>query len=384
MNAILNNRFFNLLVNMLIRLRILLFRTNGHLRLDYHWKRRVLMLNFRTRKTKPGSHINMAELERKSKAFLSANFNGYKDASWTLLCARLNGIADHRYIPEDIYYDIIEKKLNHPGLILAYKDKNIYERLFPSVKLPVAVARIMNRRLYDSGYAPICREKLPELFSGHNELALKPSIDSGGGRNVIIEDAASIARRVDKILDTPGDRHMVNYVIQSCLQQHAGLARFHPQSINTLRTMTMRLNHEIVHLSSFLRMGRNNIKVDNLHSGGILCGVDEKGRLRKYGYDYYFDRLEQHPDTGIRFEGEIFPYYKEAMAMVKDLHKTMFYFDIISWDVSIDPDNQPCLVEMNLYYQGFNHHQVANGPLFSNNTARALAILNHRDAIVAP
>src|SRR5690606_23364364 len=101
MNPILQNPIVNFFVDLIIRLRIFMFKTNGRLPLDYHWKRRIIKLSYLNRDAWRKNGVDIPELKKKSIAFLSSNFNGYKDPSWTLFYSRLNGIADHRYIPED-------------------------------------------------------------------------------------------------------------------------------------------------------------------------------------------------------------------------------------------------------------------------------------------
>lgn len=376
MNPILQNRLVNFFINLLIRLRILIFKTNGRLALDYHWKRRIIMLSHLNRNAKQKNGIDFPELQKKSIAFLSSNFNGYKDPSWSLFYSGLNGIADYRYIPEDLYYDIIEKKLNSQDLIKAYKDKNMYDKLLPAVNFPKTVARIMKGRMYNRNYQPMHWEELQRLGQGDCKLVLKPAIDSGGGKNVVIDNASAIIKDIESILINDENRNLKNYIVQECIDQHPDIARFHSKSINTIRIMTLRIDDEIVHLSSMFRMGRSSSISDNLTNGGIGCGVDAEGRLKKYAYDKLFKSFEKHPDTGLRFEGEAAPRYSELVDMVVELHKNVIYFDIISWDVAPGLNNKLYVIEMNLYYQGLNHLQVANGPIFGGNTERVLEALN--------
>ena len=58
--------------------------------------------------------------------------------------------------------------------------------------------------------------------------------------------------------------------------------------------------------------------------------------------------------------------------MVKSMHVKVPYFKIISWDIAINNNNSPIMVEYNTYNQGLDI-QIPSGPLFGKYTDEILA-----------
>ena len=63
--------------------------------------------------------------------------------------------------------------------------------------------------------------------------------------------------------------------------------------------------------------------LDNASQGGIFCGIDEEGKLKKYALRYNGDRFETHPTSGVRFEGYQLPSFPESMDLVRRAHPYM-------------------------------------------------------------
>jgi hypothetical protein len=59
--------------------------------------------------------------------------------------------------------------------------------------------------------------------------------------------------------------------------------------------------------------------------------------------------------------------------MVKSMHHVVPHFRIISWDIGLNKENQPILIEYNTIGQGVDL-QIANGPLFGEFTDEILAL----------
>jgi hypothetical protein len=123
-------------------------------------------------------------------------------------------------------------------------------------------------------------------------------------------------------------------------------------------------------------MGRHQMKVDNQAAGGISCGINADGYLKKYAYDKYFNRFAEHPDTLVRFDGFQLPAYREVVEMSIALHGELQMFDLVSWDIAVDEASNPCMIEFNLRCQEINFHQINNGPLFGPYTAEMIERLN--------
>jgi len=64
------------------------------------------------------------------------------------------------------------------------------------------------------------------------------------------------------------------------------------------------------------------------------------------------------------------------------MHHRLMHFDLVSWDIAINKNNEPVLIEYNLSYQGTINSQIANGPLFGDLTDDVLAeVVRRRNKI---
>ena len=198
----------------------------------------------------------------------------------------------------------------------------------------------------------------------NKELIIKPSIDSQGGLNVKV---LKVGTQINEILK----EYKNNYIIQKMIEQSEELAKIHNKSINTIRIISLLHNNEVIILSSVLRMGRENSRVDNFSSGGIACGIDENGRLKKYAYDKHFNKVEEH-HPGFKFEGYEIKGYDKIKDIIKEQHKRFGHFKLISWDFTIGKDYEPIFIEFNLKRGGIDIHQACNGPLFGDLTDEIL------------
>ncbi|MDD4858200.1 MAG: sugar-transfer associated ATP-grasp domain-containing protein, partial [Candidatus Krumholzibacteria bacterium] len=140
------------------------------------------------------------------------------------------------------------------------------------------------------------------------------------------------------------------YVIQEYVKQHPLLAAFHSHSVATLRLVTITSGKEIALFESCLKIGAGGIVVSNFAAGGLIGEADpETGKLVRDFYgrpDYGGGRVQKHPDSGIVFEGYQVPFYHEAVAMAKELHRRLYGLRSIGWDIAIGPDG-PIVIEGN-------------------------------------
>lgn len=349
---------------------------NGALKLPFHTKRKIIGIEYKHKKQISKFVKENKEYLKKAEKFLRTNFNDYRDVIWHRCYAAQNGLNEVNYIPEDIFYEIIEKSLNECERANTYTDKNLIQKFFPMANTPTTILRIIRGRFYSGDYKMIDLDKIELLFELQKKYVFKPTVDTYGGKGVLIGQRSKIIDLIYEIMDKNNERRHQNYIIQEYIEQHDSLKNLHPQSINTLRIMTLRLNKKIYPISSVLRMGINKNIVDNITSGGIFCGINKYGKLKDVAYDKNFNKYEIHPTTKIKFNGYQVPSYNNALELCKRLHNELHYFDLVSWDIAISTQSEPNLIELNLYGQGMNIHQLTNGPLFGDLTEEVLKTLS--------
>lgn len=63
-------------------------------------------------------------------------------------------------------------------------------------------------------------------------------------------------------------------VVEDVILQHSDMAALHPESLNTLRVVTV-LNGEGPHIVyAYIRIGNGGRSVDNLHAGGMYAPIE--------------------------------------------------------------------------------------------------------------
>ena len=119
-------------------------------------------------------------------------------------------------------------------------------------------------------------------------------------------------------------------------------------------------------------MGVDSGRVDNVTAGGISCGINNDGTLKKYATAYYTgEKFERHPQ-GFIFDGYKVPSYDKAVKLIMEAAPLIPHFRLVSWDIAIDKEGEPVLIEANMRKGGINLNQFNNGPLFGELTEKIL------------
>lgn len=286
---------------------------------------------------------------------------------WAQYYAAKNGLFDPRYIPNDLYYTKIDQHFNSRKLGYGFNDKNYYSKIFAGIRQPEVVVRKINGLIFDSDYHQLSPEEAKALILENPEVICKPSQESGSGRGIMFFDDKN-PDAVDAFLL---DKSYDDYVVQRLVEQHSDMDKVHKGSLNCIRITSILFEDGVHILSSVLRMGFGNSKVDNATAkdnaahDGMSCGIDSNGCLKKYAHGYNTGAAcEKHPD-GLTFEGFQVPSYDKAIELVKTAHPLIAHFRLVSWDIAIDKSGEPVLIEANMRKGGINFHQFNNGPIFA-------------------
>jgi hypothetical protein len=288
---------------------------------------------------------------------------------WAWYYAARNGIMDPRYIPNTLIYTKIDQHFNNRKIGYGFNDKNYYSLLFPTIKQPEVLARNIGGVFVDADYKLISVKRVIELISSEDEVICKPSLESGSGRRIQFWNYSKDVLEIESFLN---NRTEFDYILQKIIHQHDDLNKIHSSSVNSLRIVSLLMQDGVYILSSNLRMGVGAGRVDNVTAGGISCGINSDGSLKKYATAYYSgEKFDRHPQ-GLVFEGFKVPSYDQAINLVREAHPLIPHFRLVSWDIAIDKDGNPILIEANMRKGGINLNQFNNGPLFGDLTERVL------------
>lgn len=331
---------------------------------DYKTKSRYRKRIKKRLSSKNCQQLTKEEKKRISKLFLSFGIKNF-NTDWHTYYSCLNNNFSEKYIPEDLFYSKLEPALNDRSKFPVLADKNLLSKLFPQINQPETIIKNINGIFLSKKDEIVSFESAIKIIADHSEFIIKPSIDSGGGKKVLLisNDSKSTSKkeRIGKVLK----QYKKDFIVQEILTQHPILKQLNPTSINSIRVMSYLENNQVKVLSSYIRMGRKGAFADNISKGGMFCGIDKDGQLDKKAWDLDF---AIHKDNGnqVKFESIKIPIYDQIVNKVCELHQTIPYFRLVSWDISVDALNNITLIELNLFFQEINAHQVINGPILFN------------------
>lgn len=121
------------------------------------------------------------------------------------------------------------------------------------------------------------------------------------------------------------------------IRQDEVLAKFHPQSANTVRLITLRDRQGKDHfIQSLFRMGQRGSFVDN-NSGAIRARIDEgNGYVFTCGFDAYGNEYILHPDSGEVIPGFRIPAWEELLKLAgKVMDEISSYARFIGFDLAL-------------------------------------------------
>ncbi len=283
----------------------------------------------------------------------------------------MSGIFRPDYLPEELYVTQVDRYFSDRQEARFLDNKCYYYRLFSNVKQPEAAGMRIGGSWLDADLQPIAWKELRERLAGEPELVVKRAVNSQGGGGVSFIDGGNSRerlRRLERLIrGIPCD-----LVLQRPVRQHPELMRLHPESVNTLRIVSLLTEDRVKICAVCLKIGVGKERVDNGCHGGIYCGVRPDGTLRARGVLDNGHRVECHPQLGYRLADQKVPCLGKALALVRRAHSFMGHFRLISWDVAIDEMGEAVLIEANLSLGGINDVQITTGPLFGRDTRRLL------------
>lgn len=256
------------------------------------------------------------------------------------------GFFNKEYVPNNIYHCELVPKANQHRFQSVYGDKNMCDFLFPGENIVHSILKNMNGYYYYEG-APISPEEAVSRFQNVDNVIIKPANKSKGSDVHLLSVKNGITNYKGKTVEQMFASYGKNFLIQERVKQHKDMAALNPTSLNTLRVLSYRSGMEILIIYTVIRIGKSGQVIDNQCAGGISTSVDKSGKLGKYAYGGYSEDDILSTDSGIILDGYQIPSYDKVKEMVKRLHLKLPYFDIVGWDVAIQEDGEPVLIEFN-------------------------------------
>ena len=272
------------------------------------------------------------------------------------------------YMPDDIYFGRIEPFYTDRLCSRALDNKCYYYSFFSNVKLPRLIVMRIGSNWVDANLRLISFRDACELVGKEQRCVAKRALYSEGGYGLAFlegEEAVSGFKRFVR-------KNNTDIVVQAVIDQHPEYSRLHPQSVNTVRLMSLLTPEGVKVFAGAVRIGTGASRVDNLAVGGVFCGLDGSGNLSRIGVLNDGGVVTSHPELGYSFEGIRLPYYDRAVELVERAHGIMAHCRLASWDVAIDSEGDAVLIETNLSLGTIHSMQVCCGPIFGEDTRKIL------------
>ena len=139
-----------------------------------------------------------------------------------------------------------------------------------------------------------------------------------------------------------------NVLLEERIHACKEIEEYHPQSLNTIRVVTISNTDRFVIFGAILRMGTGDSIIDNTHNGGVFASIDVKtGIIETDGLDSNGQTYITHPDSGKRIKGFKIPYWDKVVETCGQATKVLPQLIFAGWDVVVMEDGRIALIEGN-------------------------------------
>ena len=256
------------------------------------------------------------------------------------------GVFNKEYVPNNLYHVDLVPRANVHHRQGPFGDKNMCDFLFPGENIVHSILKNMNGYYYYEG-RPVSEEDAVSLCQNLDRVIIKPSLKSEGKGVRLFNAKDGITDCDGKSVSQLFKEYDKDFLVQEWVKQHKDMAALNPTSVNTMRILSYRSGMEVLIIYSVVRIGRSGSVVDNQCAGGISTTITKDGKLGKEAFGGFSKDNILATDTGIVLDGYQLPSYDKAIEMVKRLHLKLPFFNIVGWDVAIQEDGEPVLIEFN-------------------------------------
>lgn len=271
------------------------------------------------------------------------------------------------FFPEILYSTLLEKKLSDPKFYGILSDKGFLTTMFSgddNYRMPNTIVYNSYGTFTDGEKNILSEEEAMKKVSDAGVIIIKPTIDTSSGEGVLKTEFKEGKDETGLTVKDVFKEYGQNFIVQECVKQSRYLSDLCDKSLNTFRVITYICKGKVYHAPLSLRMGTGTSYVDNIHMGGANIGITPDYKLRKYAFTEFGERFEVHPYSKVMFDGYDMSPLKDIVNVAHRLHGSVPMLKMISWDWSLDDNNMPVLIEMNISGQSVWFPQMVNGESF--------------------
>ena len=306
------------------------------------------------------SDLKLPKLSKKEKKEIRKTWPCFKFSNLDFIWMRIYK-AEHGFDPYylcDHQYAQLLKIINRSSNWVSLNNKALTDVYMPKIPWPKVYLRRINKKYYDKEMTEISFEQAVAILQSQSKFVIKPATGTGGGKGVKVIDNLLSQEEISNLFVA----YNVDFVVQALIVQSDELSRFNPTSVNTCRITTINIGSK-QSFSAIFKVGRKNARVDNWTSS-VLIGVDRQGHLCDYGYDVNLKRIEKS-DVGVPFAGNLLPKFNEMVELTQKYHQLYFpNLSVVGWDITLEKNGKPIVIETNLDFPGILGEQVCSGTFF--------------------
>lgn len=327
----------------------------AHMRNDAHRYRKAVIRD-------KGHRVIDRKLRKEIRAYAKRRFGSKRYWAWLAYYTEVRGEFREGWIPAEYFRFNVVPRLN-PEPALHADFKTFDYQLFGDFSVKPLF-------LFISGmyYTPDLKyvhpdEAVSQIQAYKDEIVIKQDAGWGGIKVRVVHGSEF----------KPEDLKKGNsYVIQPYVKQHKNLSDLYPHSVNTLRVTTfLKKDGTACVKFTYLRFGGDGSRIDNITSGGDFLYVDLDGTPATntvHPYHLGTSTGERHKNTGFLYADLEIPSFHRALERCMEAHLKFPYARMVAWDVCINTEGEPKLLEWNLGNPDFYPGEIKEGPLWPDDS----------------
>ena len=249
-----------------------------------------------------------------------------------------------RWEEVDLYFQVNDKKYIDI-LVNKWNGYNFFKDVYKRKVVYMSKKDVKDKNIH---------KNIMDFINTHDRFIIKPLRLSGGSGIRMYDGSKESANAENVLLEyLKLPEFSDGLLLEEMIIQDSRMAAFHPESVNTIRIMTINFGDSIITKWPVFRMGRGKSVVDNACSGGVYAAIDEKTGITIRGADNLRGSLyTHHPDTNMPLVGFQSPCWNELCETVKSLASRCPDCHIMGWDMAltvngwvvIECNYGPCIV----------------------------------------
>ncbi len=289
---------------------------------------------------------------------------------WHRLLYAKTGMVRPDFVPEPVFHYDIKKYMNNHTFAEVWGDKCYIDHFIRDVQTVKSVIRNVNGRFLNEKFEVITVEEAQKIADEYEKLVIKPSTYTDTGKGVKLLKAPFDIKKLYK-------DYKKNFVIQLPLTQHKEISQLNSSSVNTIRVNSVLFDNEAHVMSAFIKVGQPGAFADNHGHDRYFIGITPDGKFNNYAINHDLQKFNRIP-SGYDFAGKPVPNFDKVCKAIEKAHKCIPHFGFAFWDVCINENGEPVIVEVNLRYPDATIPQVAYGPFLGEYTDRIMKYISKR------